>query len=155
MVTVLLMPVVTVLAGPLSPGVKFGMTPGVLAKTGGDTGGAVAAAAGGAGKALVEVLQLVIDDEADVKLTTVPLSVETAGCGTAGANNGVLVLDAGSRLELELNVSRPGDSTVGGRPNMTDVVEVKLDDKVRTMPLSVVTTAGGGVLVDEVEELYT
>ena len=152
-VIVLFAPVVTMLAGPLSPGVKFGTTPGVLAKDGGGAGGGA-----GFDAALVEELQPVIED--DVGAGTFEKSgggATTGGGAAAGGEPVELDVEEETGVTVEpLSIDTAGcGGKGGGGINAAVVTDTEVTDEVMTTPLSVDRTGGGGTLVDEVEELYT
>ena len=125
-ITVLFTPVVTVLAGPLSPGVKPETTPGVLVT---DGGGAVGVASGGdtagAGITLLEVLQFVIGEEAVAGALDIGGGAPDTGagsgaggkaCGTAG-DAIVVEFVGGDGVELTvgpLSIDTAGCSGGGG-----------------------------------------
>ena len=161
-------PVVTVLASPLSPGVKSFITPGVLVKAGGGAGGGVgfdvvAGATTGAGAALVEELQPLIDDGASAG------AFETGGGAAEGGATSFGGGDAsfGGRLvEFEVEETRATVEPLsidtagrggrgGGGIKAAVVIDTEVADEVMTTPLSVDTTGGRRTLEDEVEELYT
>lgn len=93
--TVLLTSVVTVLAGPFSPGVKFGTTPGVLVKLG---GGACAAVAGGA---LIGATVDALGVAAGACDTTEALPIGMIGANVGGCGGGGVseeAFDAGGAI---------------------------------------------------------
>ena len=150
---VLFTPVVTVLAGPLSPGVKSFTTPGVLVKAGGGAGlGVAAGATTGAGAALVEELQPLIDDVASAG------AFETGGGAAEGGDTSFGGRDAslGGGITVEpLSTDTAGrGGRGGGGIKAAVVIDTEVADEVMTTPLSVDTTGGRRALEDEVEELY-
>jgi hypothetical protein len=100
--------------------VKFGITPGVLVKTGGGAGGGVeGTAAAGAGVALIDELHPVIEDEVD--------EAELKIGGGAAAGRG----EAGGCKLLEFNA---GGGAAAGAEVGTGVLEFNIEEVV----------AGGG-----------
>jgi hypothetical protein len=163
-VTVLFTPVVTVLAGPLSPGVNPTTTPGVLVRGGGGAAGvAGGGAAADAGITLVEVLQFVIGEEGGAGI------FDAGGGAAAGVRAGAAAVDtiavefaSGDATAVEFVGADSGELTV--EPLSMDTAgcggdgggaeDMMVTEDVIALSLSVATADNGRLLADEFEELY-